>query len=536
MKRWWLPAAIGSALLAVYALRLDEVAGLYVDDAYYIVLAQALARGQGYLLVSSAATPVLPAFPPGFPLLLAPVVAITDAFPANVVALKAVSIVAMLGVAMLTQWYWHRERGLDRSRAVVIAAITTLLPGFVFLATSTVMAECAFTLSLVAGAIAIERAARDTAGRSRAIVIAAVIASASMLIRSAGAALIVTGAIAVARTRGRKAAAMFIGTWLVCAAPWVWYAQVHAPTQAERDAHGGSIVYTYRELLSMRNGGDATSGSADVGDLLRRVSRNIFNVFGRDMGAVLLPAAYRGPSESGQEVFQLSGESGLLSGSMGLGTPVVVLSFLLSLVVLIGMLARRPAWGVAELLSLVTIAMVVIVPARTFRYVLPLAPFLVQFFLAGVEGIAKLWRGRAVSRPAYRIAAASLVILVLMEHGQYIAEKFEGPPPPWIADGREVQSVGDWINQHLPAGGGVASTNPALIYLMTGHKSVALVDPYRNWRRWKDIDIRYAVALHVASKPNPGLGYRSLYQSPRLGLWVVELDPRVRLTENASSP
>ena len=40
--------------LAVYLLRLDRVAGLVVDDAWYVLLGQALARGEGYRLVSSA--------------------------------------------------------------------------------------------------------------------------------------------------------------------------------------------------------------------------------------------------------------------------------------------------------------------------------------------------------------------------------------------------------------------------------------------------------------------------------------------------
>jgi hypothetical protein len=81
------------------------------------------------------------------------------------------------------------------------------------------------------------------------------------------------------------------------------------------------------------------------------------------------------------------------------------------------------------------------------------------------------------------------------------------------------------MNSHLPADGAVASTNPGLIYLLTGHRTVALVDPVLNWKRWKESDVRYAVALHVASKPGSDLGYRLLYESPRLGLWALELAP-----------
>ena len=105
MRRFGPALAIGAAFAALYVLRLDDVAGVYVDDAYYVVLAQAIARGQGYALISSAVGPILPAFPPGFALLLAPVIAVTPEFPGNIAALKTVSIAAMLGVAALTYRY-----------------------------------------------------------------------------------------------------------------------------------------------------------------------------------------------------------------------------------------------------------------------------------------------------------------------------------------------------------------------------------------------------------------------------------------------
>ena len=35
------------AIGVIYALRIDDVAGLMVDDAWYIVLAKALAQGEG---------------------------------------------------------------------------------------------------------------------------------------------------------------------------------------------------------------------------------------------------------------------------------------------------------------------------------------------------------------------------------------------------------------------------------------------------------------------------------------------------------
>ena len=65
----------------------------------------------------------------------------------------------------------------------------------------------------------------------------------------------------------------------------------------------------------------------------------------------------------------------MLSGSMGLGTPALVMSLAFSGLMLIGWgtTARRRC-GAAEWIGVLTVAMVLLVPARSFRYVLPLAP------------------------------------------------------------------------------------------------------------------------------------------------------------------
>src|SRR5262249_7274387 len=80
--------------------------------------------------------------PPGFPVLLSLVFRIAPCFPENVPLLKAVSILAMAGVALLTMQHCRRDQGLTSFTAWAIALATAVHPAFVFLATSTVMSEC----------------------------------------------------------------------------------------------------------------------------------------------------------------------------------------------------------------------------------------------------------------------------------------------------------------------------------------------------------------------------------------------------------
>ena len=167
---------------AVYALRLDDAAGLIVDDAWYILLAKALAGGDGYRLISSATIPVMPSVPPGFPAILAPVFLIAPTFPGNLALLKFISILAMAGVGACCWIDFTRHRGVANGEAVLLAGIVVLTPAFVFLATSTVMAECVFSLALLLAMLAFERLIRQQPAQLRPAVLAGVALAAAVLI------------------------------------------------------------------------------------------------------------------------------------------------------------------------------------------------------------------------------------------------------------------------------------------------------------------------------------------------------------------
>lgn len=517
MRRLWIAFAMTVAVLAVYLLRLDDVAGLYKDDAYYMVLAQSLAHGRGYALISAATAPILPGFPPGFALLLAPIFAVFPVYPDNLVWLKALSIAAMVGTGLLTFRYLHVYRDLGQGRAAAIAALTTLTPGLVFLATSTVMSECVFTLALMGSAVALERAAltADPRQSRRGIIIAALVTTAAWLIRSAGIALVGGGVLFLLWRRGWRAAAGFLVVCALSYAPWALYSATHSPTLDERAAHGGDVVRAYRPPQAI--------GVAALG---RRVATNAVNVFGRDLGAMIFPAGYRGSDESGLEALVLTGAAGLEAGSMGIGAPLVAASSIIASFVILGALtmARRRI-GVAEVFCVLTIAMLLVVTREAvYRYMLPLTPFVISYFLAGVEVTAA--RLRAGTGPAaFRIAAASLLFFLIAEHGRYIWQVRQGPPPPWLQDAREVRLVTDFVNAHLPVDAKIASTNPGLTYLLTGRKAVVYDGLAGSERRWRTEGIGYAVALHVVPEPSQSEGYRPLFESPRLKLWVKQLEP-----------
>src|SRR5262249_32604871 len=103
-------------------------------------------------------------------------------FPDNVFFLKGVSIAAMIGVGLATFWYFARVREWPWHLSLATALATVLTPAFVFLATSTVMAECVFTLGQLVAVIVMARAIRGVEEPHwSVIVLAAVVATATLL-------------------------------------------------------------------------------------------------------------------------------------------------------------------------------------------------------------------------------------------------------------------------------------------------------------------------------------------------------------------
>ena len=498
-RRWAVLAAFG--ISAVYLLRLDHVAGLIKDDAWYIVLAKALASGQGFALISSATTPLLPTVPPGFPALLAPIFWLNPSFPDNVLWLKLVSVVAIGVASVATYVDFRAHRRLDAGTAMVLASIALLTPAVVFLATSTVMSDCVFLAAQLLAVVAIERAARD--GSLSTPALAGMLAAVAYLIRITGVAVIVSAVVYFAARRQFRSALVFVAVVAVAILPWELYAAWHAPTPQQRLEHGGSIAYPYRQLVT--TGADRSVGiSTDV--QWARAVDNVEGILVRDVGAALVPVLYRGAGESGQEVVSVGAPG---RGSMGGARGTQVVSLLLSALIVVGIHRQRAWLSLPVLVMGVTVAMVATVNAQTFRYLVPVVPFLLVY----------LWHGLRDVRVC-RIATATLLALHLLDHAGYLHARWTGSAQ-WLAEAADV----DQVLEYLASGedGAVASTNPGLVYLRTGRKGIYLVNPDANWETWRSWNVRYIAAFQPFQRPILPEGQSEDIRTARFGYWAVKL-------------
>jgi hypothetical protein len=505
-RQAWAVVAAGAVILAVYLLRLDHILGIMGDDAWYALLGRTLARGGGFQQPNTPTPGVLPIVPPGFPLLLAPLWYIGPAFPANVVMLKMLSVAAMFAAAGLTYAYSRAHTEWSHELSLIVAVAIALVPSLVFMTTSTLMSDCVFLTVQLATLVALER--WSTRG---ATVVAGVGAAIAMLMRTVGVMVPASAIVYLCLTRQWRRAATLAAVVVVLLAPWQLYAHRHASTSAEMGQ--GEALVSYRQQFWQKWAGDAKAGTASVRDLPLRIGQNTADVITRDVIALVAPSLVRGAHESGMEAIAV-GSYGM-RGPMGNGIGTMIASTALFLLIGLGwMRAVQRRLSLAEIVVPLSLALIVAWPFWTFRFVLPLAPFLLVYL---VEGL------RAVTPSSSRVPVlvmVGVVALSLLDHGQYIARARAGQSD-WSIFAEDTDAVVAWLQQH-PADGVIATSNPALVYLRTGTPTIQL-EGRVDRALLKARGVRYVVWVHLAGMPVPATQGVVRYLSPRCGFWVLDL-------------
>lgn len=518
-------AMLAALFLIIYPLRMDSVIGLLVDDAWYVLLAKAIASGDGYTLINAPTPGIHPAAPPAFPALLAVVWLLHGEFPANLWLLKAVSMAAMAGVGIVAFLYFRRNRGLSFHLALGIAGATVFYPALVFMATATVMSECVYTFIQILAICAVETCAREDRDKAgwRTPVVAGALASAAFLTRAAGAGLIVAAVVYLLWVR-RPRQALALGAVVVfVAGAWVVYARTHAPTPEERAEQASSMIIPYNEQFWQRTAGNPADGTISAAELPTRVWKNLSEIARYDIGAVVLYGLYRS-IEPGRVV--------LLNKSW------IWLSLILTALAAAGFIAvARERLTAAEFVVPLSLSISALWGWEQFRFLLPLIPFLIFYLLMGVRAIYRLLaRFSPELQPSaiwIRLAAIAWVMAAInvFFNFQFIHKRYAAAPGDeimWYGVFAENAELLRETNARLEKDAIVATTNPALVYLFTGHRTVSMANPVEAEERWKRAGVRYMVfTANAPLPPIPGgeNRYRIVYRQPgRLGLRVLDLN------------
>lgn len=522
-------AAVSVFVLMGYLLRIDRVIGLMVDDGWYVVLAKSLATGQGYQLINSPSQGILPVYPPLFPFLLSIAYRIWPVFPENIYILKSVSITAMMISGWLVYLHFVRDRAVNRVFGLALGLATATSPAFVFLATSTVMSECTYLCLQLAAMVVIDRVRTvgepgswrfwTTMGQKRYwrgwqyTLGAAALASGSFLTRSIG--IVVIGAIGIYLIKSRlfSLAAVFTLGVIIFAGPWILYQQTHLPTAEQRIEQNSYIIQGYGSQMS----DIGLEEGVKIGHF-ERVFFNLSFFVEHHTGALVLYPWFR------------AAEPAIGQGR----TPVKALvSLVLLLITMIGMIqAWRARVTSGDLVFMLTVGLSIIWIYFSFRLFIPLAPWIFYYFGLGVRVVARSFRfsrQRAVELDWGWAAGAVWLIVAINSFGNldYILQHhgLAGDRPVWVRNFEENEETVRWVDQNLPKDAVLTSSNPSLLYLYTGRKTVGNTNPAVNWELWKRMGIRYGVWLKYSALTDPSEAEKRFaipFQSDRLKLRVVD--------------
>ena len=434
----WLPLLTGAlALLAAMHAIEPLPIGVFYDDAQYLVLAKALATGQGYRFINLPGAPLATHFPPGYPAFLALLWRIAPAFPENVVLFKFANAVLLAAAGAFTGELARRTLGLPRVLAAAAAlAGTVTIPSLVL--SSAVMSEPLFLALLIPLLAWAERLATEEdapVSFGRAALLGAAIAAIA-LIRTHGIAL--AGAVLlayVARRRYREAAACTAAT-LLGVAPWMLWVASHndALPPLVRGAYGSYTAWLTAGWHSWGFHLVAVTVPDNVATIGMTVVRSIV-----PRGSVTLDV--------------------LVGGAFALLTAM-------------GVAAAWRRMRVTTLFVAGYLAIVLVWPFSPLRFVWGIWPLVMLFPAAG---LATAWQSVHVRqrRPA-RLGVGALATVVLLG---IVAFNVQGYANAWWSSNarfhaRRVLPQLAWVAKATAPNDIVASDAEAAVYLYTGRRAV----------------------------------------------------------------
>ena len=242
-------SAILAVAIGLIVLRFNTIpVGSFFDDAHYIVLAESLFHGTGYNLINYPYAPLETAFPPGWPMLLAP---LAGNFPTNFILLKLPALFFFLGTILLS-FQLYKKRFTPPYLYLLIAFIA-VNPSLVGMASS-VMSESAFLFWSILTLLLYEQWRKEMK-KERLWVLGLVFVTAvfTLMIRSVGIAILVGILMHIIFTIKRQQQRLLLISFVVLAllgTPLIWFNQQNGGMLFFSELYSTHIRYVISEFGS----------------------------------------------------------------------------------------------------------------------------------------------------------------------------------------------------------------------------------------------------------------------------------------------
>jgi hypothetical protein len=426
-----------SAIIGLFRFDSFQV-GTFSDDAHYIVLAESIASGQGYRLINYPDAPAEWAFPPGWPILLSPLVSL---FPGNYEILKLLSFTLWLASILLL--YMLFAKRIETPYLEILIALIALNPDMLGIS-GMVMSEAAYLFFSVLTLYLFEvwNSHQEKVNCWLFLVAFAATALYTQLVRTAGLSILLALVVYLLIARRFRQAGIVTVIFFLGMLPQFWL----------NSQSGGSLISSGYQSQVFNN---------SIGTKLVQVWTNLQAYFNEMIANSLIP------------IFGPNITSAL--DRLGIGIVSSFFNLLILLLIVVGVVLSLKRFRVSELYVFLYFFGILTfwnpaVGSAQERFLIPIIPFLYFYFLWAI-----IWSVRIATKANKRtvlvmVGSTSLIILILLARN---VQDWLNPIRDRITD----LSIGTaWISENTPSRSVIMARDPVPDYLYARRSTVAYPD------------------------------------------------------------
>jgi len=442
----------GSGLLYYVAI-IPQRFGRGHDDTVYVTTGKALANGEGYRIISLPYQPAQTKYPPFYPMLLSVVWRLYPSFPENLLWMMLLSSVAAIGFLAISYRYLVEHAYALPWQALLAVGLAAVNWRLVTLATS-VYSEMVYGLLSVAALYLAEKYEKQKRA-SIGVALVAVLAGLTFLTRSIGVALIASVCLYYAMRKEWRKSLLVAGIGGVFVIGWFAWCQLNRTT-----FHGVNVAYYtdyWRDLTETIDSMQITSNMPRFLVFANVLGRNALLLILLSIPVVCLGISYES-----------------------------VLYFGFAFIFVAAGFIRQVRKGL-RLLHIYIILFLLItlpIPGSYDRYLMPLLPFLLLYFVTEIGALVSLVRkqlseGKIGNRISAGFIGVALVVAISIACYNYASETY------WRLDAsslrktahpaREDAEVIRWIGENTNPSDVLISYRDLLYYLYTGRQGAQSV-------------------------------------------------------------
>jgi hypothetical protein len=429
------PLQLGALALGVALLTVTPwPVGVFQDDAIYVLLAKAIATGDGFRMINLPGSPHATHFPPGYPMFLAALWKLSPQFPDNIVVFKVANALVLAATAVGT-YKLTRSRCQLGPVGASVASVVGSLSVVVLVITGVVLSEPLYMALSIPTLFVTERAAEEDSPRIAAA--AGALIGILTLVRTLGVFLLPAALLVMlVRRRWRSAlvltlvAMMFIAPWQL----WVsaYQGEMAAPLVGKYGSYGQWLADGYR-----------AGGWSFVRAVLAKNANELLGF----IGYVTMPVP---------PVWPRLVSLGTVLFTLGLGAWSVRHRLPVTLIFLLGYATVVLAW-----------------PFEPTRFALVWWPVLAALFVAGVRVVWR-WRPSALVTRGLRFALSLAMLLVVGGYGTY---NQRGVRQSWWVNiqsdaGTRAKPIAEWVARSTTPNDVLITDHDLIVYLYTGRRAV----------------------------------------------------------------